>query len=210
MPTNKSNQIIVRSVDGHVEVVGLSKEDVEYAIFLYQEVGNERVRARSAMASHVSQRVLGDGIELVSAASKLQIQRNAALRKELAENLGAYTYASLSALRGVQESSVRAWVSQARQQHELFTVALHGQTLIPQVQLTSTGNINPLVTDLVRPLILAKLDGWSIWSWLTSPSGFLSGDIPALVSRTNAKRANRAAERYAAEIQGAHSIPSDR
>lgn len=205
MPTRKSSQINVRSADGHVEVVGLNKEDVEYAICLYQEIGNERLRARTALASYINQAVFASGIELVPAASQRQIQRSASLFKQLIEDQGAETYASLSELRGTQESSVRTWVSRARKQHEMFTVELQGQTLVPQVQLTDTGNINPLIVDLVRPLILAKLDGWSIWSWLTSPSGFLSGDIPALVSRTNAKRANRAAERYAAEIQDARN-----
>ena len=203
MPTRNPNQINVRDVDGHVEVVGLNKEDVEYAICLYQEVGSERLRARTALASYINQALLAEGVELVPAASQRQIQRSASLLKQLVEVQGAETYASLSELRGTQESSVRTWVSRARKQHEMFTVELQGQTLVPQVQLTDSGNINPLIADLARPLIMAKLDGWSIWSWLTRPSGFLSGEVPALISRTNAKRANKAAERYAAEIQDA-------
>lgn len=200
MSTNIPEHINVRSVQGHVEVVGLNKEDVEYAICLYQEAGRERLKARSALASYVSQTVLNDGIELVSAASQRQIKRSAALRKELIQDQGAENYASLSELRESQESSVRTWVSRLRKRHELFTVEIQGQTLIPKVQLTDKGNINPRVTELVRPMVRAGLDGWSIWAWLTSPSGLLSGEVPAQVAMTNIKRASKAADRFAAEL----------
>ena len=122
------------------------------------------------------------------------------LREKLAENQGALTYRPLSMLRKTQEGSARAWVFRARRQYKSFTVELHGKTPIPYVQLTDTGNIDPLISDLARPLLLAGLDAWSTWAWLTNPSGYLSGDIPALVSKADATRANKAAARYAAAI----------
>ena len=200
MSTSKPSQFNVRSADGHVEVTGLSKNDVEFAIFLYQELGNERLRARKALASYVNRAVLSDGINIASTASQRQTRRSIVLREKLVQDQGALTYLSFCTLRKTQEGSARAWVSRARKQHELFTVGLHGKTLIPNVQLTDSGNINPLISDLVQPLLLAGLDAWSIWAWLTNPSGYLSGEIPALVSKTDAIRANKAAARYAAAI----------
>lgn len=75
-----------------------------------------------------------------------------------------------------------------------------GTTLIPKTQLTSDGQLNGRVTALVKPLIASGLDEWSIWAWLTSSTGLLSGEVPVEVAIQEPARAVRAAERYAAEI----------
>lgn len=193
-------RVHVSNASGKVEVSGLSEDDVKNAISLYRAVTNERVRAREALASHVNQAMVEAGIPLVSDASQRQLQRSAALRKRLLQENGAVTYASLAELREDKESSVRTWVSRERRRNELFTVKLKGQTLIPSVQLTESGKVNPLIAELVRPLLQAGLDSWSLWAWLTSPAGLLSGEIPAEVAAINMKRAHTAATRYATEL----------
>lgn len=99
MSTSKPSQINVQSADGHVEVTGLSVDDVEFAIFLYQELGNERLRARNALAEYVNRTVLSDGINIVPITAQRQTQRSIVLREKLAENQGALTYRPLSMLR---------------------------------------------------------------------------------------------------------------
>lgn len=203
MTAHEPEPIMVRGTHDHVEVIGLSKEDVKYAISLAQAVSHERTQARAALAAHVSQAMLKENIPLISAASQRQIQRSATLRQQLIQEQGAETYATLAELRDSQESSVRTWVSRMRKRDELFTVEFQGHTLIPTVQLTSSGNVNPLITELVRPLISAGLDSWSLWAWLTNPTGLLSGAIPAKVVNTNIKRASKAAVRYSDELRQA-------
>lgn len=206
MTTQIPEGIHVRAHHGHVEVTGLNKQDVEYAIQLSRAVIQERIQARTALASQAKQAILEENLDLVSHASQRQIIRSATLRKQLVHEQGAETYSTLALLRDSQESSVRTWVSRSRNRHELFTVDLQGITLIPRVQLTETGSINPLIAELVRPLKSAGLDGWSLWAWLTSPTGLLSGDTPANVASTNIGRAARAATRYATDLRQAQEI----
>lgn len=200
MPTTPPDPVTVRAGDDHVEVTGLSEQDVEYAISLYQAVPAEQLRARDSLAAHVNQAMLEKRIPLIPAGSQRQVQRNAELRQELLETHGAETYASLAELRGMQESSVRTWVARARHADTLFTVELAGRTLIPRVQLSDSGDLRPVITELTRPLLRVGLDGWSLWAWLVAPTGRLSGGLPAEVATTNMDRAHRAVLRYAAEL----------
>lgn len=87
---------------------------------------------------------------------------------------------------------------------DLFTVRAQGQTLIPAAQLTATGELDRAVSQLVRVLREADMDGWSLWAWLCSPSGLLSGGIPAVVVHASPDRVLRAARRTASDLQ-AHS-----
>lgn len=119
--------------------------------------------------------------------------------------MGYETHESLAQFRNAPPSSVRTWVSRLRQNNELFTVKLNGKTLIPSVQLTAAGELRPEVAGLVRPLSEAGLDGWSLWAWLCNPTGLLSDAVPAELAHTDPRRAQKAAERYAAEIRLAQS-----
>lgn len=194
-------QIRIRTTGAHVEVEGLDQDDVEYALTLYQAVVHERVRARSMLAAHVNQALLDGELELISNASQQQVRRSAALRERLLREEQFETYTSLAGLRDSSEKAARTWVSRQRERHELFTVELHGRTLIPRVQLGPGGETDPRIAELLRPLLLAGLDGWSTWAWLTSPTDRLSGEIPAQVAAENIHRAHRAAARYAADVQ---------
>lgn len=194
-------RVSVHSTDGHVEVSGLDQQEVEFAISLYRAVSTEQVGARAALASHVNRAMLEEGIPLVPAASQKQVQRSAELRRRLLEEHGAESYATLAQLRGSRESSARTWVSRARGAGGLLTVELQGRTLIPTVQLTDSGEARPQILEILRPLLRSGADGWSLWAWLTSPTGLLSGEIPAEVAEANTHRAYRAAERYATELR---------
>lgn len=203
MRTNPSHEIVVHDADDHVEVSGLSLREVEAAIELFRGVDRKRAAARASLSSLVDRAMLDNAIPLVSAASQRQVQRSAELRRHLLEVEGAETYASLAGLRGGRESSARTWVSRPRTSGRIFTVEVQGRTLIPKVQLTATGRERPEILELALPLQQAGLDGWSLWAWLTSPTGLLSGEIPADVVRTDLGRAHRAAIRYAAELRRA-------
>lgn len=193
MSQQAPDSITVRNQSDYVEVRGLNEQDVKNAISLYQAVPGERVKARSALAAYVNQAMIEADIPLISHASQRQLQRSTDLRKRLLQEHGTETYASLAELRAAQQSSIRTWVSRERRRNELFTVSFKAQTLIPSVQLTETGEVDPLIAEIVRPLLEAGLESWSLWAWLTSPSGLLSGEVPADVAATNIKRAHKAA-----------------
>lgn len=203
MTTHIPEGVSVQASGDHVEVVGLDKEAVEYALSLAEAVAREQIQARDALSTRVNQVMIDAGVPLVSQATQRQIQRSADLRKRLLDDERGETYASLAERRGGKESSARTWVSRQRKRHELFTVEAQGITVIPTVQLTAEGGVKPAIAPLVRELAEAGLDGWSLWAWLTSPTGLLSGDVPAAVAAHDPARAHRAAKRYAAELRRA-------
>ena len=191
----------VRAAGDHVEVEGMSEADVESAIRLYRAVVQSQLDARATLQSQVNAAFIERGLQLVSEASQKQIVRNVALREALLEEEGFETYATLAALRDSNEKATRMWAARRREKGELFTVELQGRTLIPAVQLTADGGLDAAIAQLSRTLLEAGLGSWELWTWLTSPTGRLSGDVPAQVVRTNAHRANAAAVRYADELR---------
>lgn len=200
MTANTPDRIEIRDGADHVEVVGLSAQDVQRAIELYRAVDDSKLQARAALEDYLNHALLSQDTELLSTPTQRQVQRTAALRQRLMNDSGYETYESLAHLRESQVSSVRTWAARARERGDLFTVKLKGSTLIPKVQLSTHGDLNAKVTTLVRPLIASGLDEWSIWAWLATSTGLLSGEVPAEVVEYEPERAQRAADRYAAEM----------
>jgi hypothetical protein len=191
----------VSKFKGRVVVEGVSVGDVEDALRLAQRVSEVRHKARESFENFVNSSLLESNEELVPSASQRQVQRTAALRQKLLTEFGAETHETLAQIRDSQPSSVRAWVTRAREQGELFTVKFKGRVLIPKVQLDDEGKLDPAISALVRPLMETDLDGWSIWTWLTHPTGHLSGKIPAELAHVDLERAQRAADLYALDLR---------
>ena len=70
--------------------------------------------------------------------------------------------------------------------------------MIPAFQFDESGEPRPELRPMLSALQEGGLEGWSLWTWLTRPTSFLSGGVPEEVARTNPKRALRAAQRFAA------------
>ena len=189
---------------GRIEVTGISVARVQEAFRLLGAVDIMRVEARNNLVSTLNKAMLTANMPVVPAATQRQIQRSAALNEELL-SLGYETHETLAQKRQTSPSSARTWVSRLRNKHKLFTVKLDGQTLVPSVQLDDDGNLREDVSALVQPLSAAGLNGWSLWAWLCKPTGLLSGKVPFEVVTTNPKRAQKAADRYAAEVRLAKS-----
>lgn len=199
MSTPISDDYEVRDAADHVEVTGLSAVELRLAIQLYHAVESSQAESRSALYSR-SLAMLEADIPLNPRSTQRQIQRGTALRAELLENSGYETYESLAAARQTLRSSVRTWASRLRERGDLFTIRFKGTTLIPAAQLTDSGELDEAIADMVRPLLASGLDSWSLWSWLCSPTGLLSGGVPVEVAAQNPGRARKAAEREASEI----------
>lgn len=190
-----------------VDLHGLSPAELQSAIDLFRTVTEQRLTERDALQHRLRDAFLRGGVDLVSPATQRQALKSAEFRSRLLDDEGAETYESLSALRDSSESTTRTWVARNRSKGVLFTVEVQGRTLIPRVQLTEAGGLDPQITPLVEPLVSAGLGPWGVWSWLTAPEGRLSGEVPGDVVRSEPARALRAAERYARELRStqAHS-----
>lgn len=204
MAAQVPERVEITEESGHIEVTGISKARVQEAIRLLGAVDMVRVVARSNLASTVNQAMLSANMPVVPKTTQRQIQRSAALNEELL-SLGYETHESLALKKQGPPSSARTWVSRLRKDHRLFTVKLGGQTLVPAVQLDEDGNLREDVSALVQSLSKAGLNGWSLWAWLCNPTGLLSGKIPSEVVAVDRKRAQKAADRYGAEIRSAQS-----
>ena len=131
-----------------------------------------------------------------------QVKRAAALRAHLL-GLGFYDNASLAGILQAKDvSTVRTWVARKREEGSLVTVEFAGKPVVPAVFVDEHGQLRDEIAALAKPLVDADLNGWAVWAWLCSPTGFLSGEIPSDVATRNPDRSRVAAERYAAQILG--------
>ena len=189
---------VVLDYPDHVEVRGVPRDVVEAALEVYGEVQAVRAEHVAANREHLVKALMASGIPLTPPASLAQAQRLASHRDALLST-PVYTHSTLSQMRGdAQESSTRTWLTRRRDAYELFTLTHDGRTLIPAFQFDEHGRPRPDLQPLLAVLIPAGVQGWTLWTWLTSPTGLLSGEVPEQLVRTNPTRALRAAQRFAA------------
>lgn len=152
----------------------------------------------AAIRDDLMQVLMSREVTLTPPATLIQAQRLAAHRVALLAT-PVFTHETLSELRGAaSESSIRTWLARRREARALFTVNYKGKTVIPAFQLDEGGEPRPELQPMLSALKEGGFDDWSIWTWLTKPTSFLSGDVPEEVARTNPDRALRAAQRFAA------------
>jgi hypothetical protein len=171
--------------------------DLERALALVPAVleiqADEADRTRGALV----EALMRHHVPLTPAATVAAAQRLATQRDGLLAT-GAFSYETLAELRrDRQVSSTRTWIARKRKDRAVFTVSRGQQTLIPAFQLTEEGAARPELRPLLAFLLDAEVDGWQLWTWLTSASNLLSGEVPHEVARRDPRRAERAAQRFA-------------
>ena len=183
-----------------LELQGLTQDQAQEAINTYAKHVELRVHMRAQLRESIDHAYMDD-LPLVSEATQKQAKRTANARVRLIQDEGVATYQSLAGMRGTGQGGARSWVNRLRRRNLLFTVEVNGKTLIPVVQLTADGQLDELVSEhLVKPLLSAGMEPWSLWSWLTSPTGLLSGEVPATVVHTETERVERAVRRRIADL----------
>lgn len=162
----------------------------------YQQLAGERSQhARAALLAELA----ATSPESVSPASLRQATREAAHRQRLLQT-PTYTYEELRQLRGDGSvQTTRTAVSRMLSRGQAFTVQVSGRRVVPAFLLTEDGSPRPELAPLVRPLREAGIGAWQMWTWLTSPTGLLSGGVPAQMAfdPETAGRAALAAVRFA-------------
>lgn len=159
---------------------------------------------RTLQAEHVEasredllRALMGRGVSLTPTATLSQAQRLATHRNALLAT-PFHTYESLSRQRDSSESNTRTWVARRREARELFTVTHNGRTVIPAFQFDEHGKLRAELAPILSALAEGGVQDWPLWTWLTSPTSFLSGEVPESIASTDPARAQRAARRFAA------------
>jgi hypothetical protein len=57
-----------------------------------------------------------------------------------------------------------------------------GEILVPAFQLDDAGEVREELLAVLEPL-LASVDPWRTWIWLTTPAGLLGGAVPHEAAR---------------------------
>jgi hypothetical protein len=198
MSVAKSPSFEVEERGDHVEVRGVSRHEVLEALHLHAEVQVAKAAHTADVRDSLVRTLMGKGVSLVPPASLAQAQRLAAHRNALLAT-PVYTHESLQQMRGdTRASSTRTWLSRRKDARELFTVKHDGRTVIPAFQLDADAEPRPELQPVLQTLIDAGVQSWALWTWLTSPTSLLSGEIPEQLVRSTPHRVLRAAERFAA------------
>lgn len=182
----------------HVEIRGVSPDEVTEALELLDKVRAVQADHVAASRGDLVRALMLNNVSLIPPASLGQAQRLATHRDSLLAT-PVFTYETLQKLRGdARESTTRTWLARRRDAEMVFTVAYKGRTLIPAFQFSEDGEPREELEPILSTLMRARVQGWPLWTWLTSPTSLLSGGIPEQVARSAPGRALRAAQRFAA------------
>jgi hypothetical protein len=186
---------LIRDLQAH-DVV--SNDDLTATLSqLVELIGTVQAERAAEVRDELLQVLTSREVSLIPPATLTQAKRLAAHRDALLAT-PVFTHETLSELRGnARPSSTRTWLTRRRDEHALFTVNVKGTTVIPAFQLDESGEPRPELQPIVSVLQEGGIEGWSLWTWLTKPTSFLSGAIPEEVARTHPERALRAAQRFA-------------
>lgn len=111
----------------------------------------------------------------------VRLRRETRRRQELLDG-GWLDYAGVAALRGVSTNAARFAVHKAAERRTLLVVGHEGAILVPTFQLDDTGEVRTELLTVLEPL-LASVDPWRAWIWLTSPAALLGGAVPHEAAR---------------------------
>ena len=192
-----SSHYDVAERSGHVEVRGVSGDEILQALRLLDTVRELQATQVSDKRGDLVRALMTNNISLTPPASVAQAQRLATHRDALLAT-PVLTYDTLQLLRGdPKESSTRTWFARRRADHAVFAVTHHGRTIIPAFQLDQLGQPRSELQPMLDVLLNNGIDGWPLWTWLTSPTSLLSGQTPEAAAKTAPERAMTAATRFA-------------
>lgn len=188
---------LIGDTDSAYEAIGLRRAHFREFLELFNAIRTLQAEHVEASREELLRALMGHGVSLTPVATLQQSQRLATHRNALLAT-PFHTYTSLSEQRDSSESNTRTWVARRRQAHKLFTVDHNGRTLIPAFQFDEHGELRTELAPLLAALAQRGVRDWSLWTWLTSPTSFLSGEVPERIATTDPARALRAAQRFAA------------
>ena len=186
----------------YVEVRGVVGEELISALKLLARVRVLQADQAAIKRAELVQVLMAGEFSLTPPATLAQARRVAVARDALLAT-PVYTHETLQELRGdANTSATRTWLSRARGRHALFTVTYSNRTVIPAFQLDEAGEPRPELAPLIAALTERELDPWAMWTWLTKPTSYLSGETPSDVAASRPERAVRAVARFVVPRSG--------
>lgn len=183
---------------GQIVVTGVAENDVRQALELLDAARELQRDVTNLHADALLTAMTTASIPALPEPNAVLAQRRSVLRRHLLAS-GVLSNKDIAERRGITESSARTFVARERDKHRLFTVKHDGRALVPGFLLDADGQ-RTAIAAAVEVLVPLGLDGWELWSWLASPSGWLSGEVPADVFATDIDRAMAAVHAYASEL----------
>ena len=148
----------------------------------WQEAGTGEPMTRERLAElDRSLRATGDDPAHGVPIALVRLRRDARVRAELLDG-GWVDYAGVARLRGVSLNAARFAVHKAAERRTLLLVQHEGAVLVPTFQLDASGEVREELLTVLEPL-LAAVDPWRAWIWLTTPAGLLGGAVPHEAAR---------------------------
>ena len=130
----------------------------------------------------------------------LNASRVHAARQALVDQ-GTYTVKEIAQTVGRTVNTVHKQIQRARKRSELLTVAVNGETHIPEVLFDDGLDVRREWQPVISVLRDVGIGDWGIWRWIAQPNAGLSGEIAAEVIRTDPERVYSAARRRASQAE---------
>lgn len=119
-----------------------------------------------------------------------------ALHETLLRYHGAYNAHQIAVLQNTPDiEATQRYLDLLEDRHNIFSVDNNGVTLYPAFQFHTNGKLDATMGEVIKTFG-GNVDGWTLWSWFSFPSGLLSGDVPKDVVHESLYRAQTAARRF--------------
>lgn len=169
-------------LSGQLAAAGLPTYDRADGVVTWREPGTSEPLDAERLADLDRQlRAQGDDPAHAVPVALVRLRREARVRAELLDG-GWLDYAGVAALRGVSLNAARFAVHKAAERRTLLLVQHEGAILVPTFQLDDAGEVRAELLTVLEPL-LASVDPWRAWIWLTTPAGLLGGAVPHEAAR---------------------------
>lgn len=114
---------------------------------------------------------------------------------------GTFTVKEIAQTLDRAVNTVHKQVQRARKRSELLTVAVNGETHMPEMLYDDGLDVRREWQPVISVLRDIGMGDWGIWRWIAEPNAGLSGEIAAEVIRTDPERVYEAARRRASQAE---------
>lgn len=203
---NRSREELFAQLAAHLDVLHTAEEtdrQLEAAVAALAELAEQASTSTSELAALLAERTLL--FDPVPHAKVAQAQRRASRRRKLLAS-GAYDIDALAKLRDSSTTAASTWLGRMRDAGRLVSVTGPDQKVWVPALLVDTSDIpagpHDGVENVLTPLLQVGMDGWAVWVWLTTPSSWLDGAVPAELLATDTARVADGARRFVGHRDG--------
>ncbi|WP_439937188.1 hypothetical protein ACS3YM_14780 [Nocardia sp. N13] len=157
------------------------ERDADGSVHWRDAATGDRLDADRLAELDAALRSVGDDPTHAVPVELVRLRREARVRAALLD-AGWLDYAGVAERRGVSLNAARFAVHKAAERRTLLVVQHEGAVLVPTFQLDDAGEVREELLAVLEPL-LAAVDPWRVWIWLTTPAALLGGAVPHEAAR---------------------------